>query len=179
LKNLLKFFDGEGEKMLLQTDKLHQALTHLRYESRAYRPKNIKAVRDVIQTLDGILQRHQSSQEEIIFPFLESHIPRHEAAIHLLEAEHEDIQKNTDKLKSSLQKLPEAHGNLNDGKIYERGIYLISLVQHHVGFEQRHIRKSIHKELHADEKAVITSRVSGWLKKKANRKNVKGDERHE
>ncbi len=174
MKNLLKFFDGEGKKMLLQTDKLHQTLTHLRYESRACRPKNIKAVRDVIRNLDGILQRHRGFQEKVIFPFLESHIPRHEAAIHFLEAEHEDIKKNKDKLNSGLQKLSAANGNLNDGKFYERGIYLISVVQHHIAFEQRHIHKSIHKELHQDEKVVITSRLSEWLKKKANRKNVIG-----
>lgn len=158
--------------MLLQTGELHNALTHLRYESRSYRPKNIKAVREVIQSLEGLLERHRGFQEEIIFPFLESHIPRHEAAIHLLETEHEDIRTNKDKLKSSLQKLSKADRNLNDGKIYERGIYLISLVQHHVAFEQRHIRESIHKELHEDETTVITRRVSKWLKKKANRKTV-------
>ena len=159
--------------MLLQTGELHKALMHLRYESRSYRPKNIKAVREIVRNMDGILQRHRGFQEEIVFPFLESHIPRHEAAIHLLETEHEDIKTNKDKLKSSLQKLSKADRNLNDGKIYERGIYLISLVQHHVAFEQRHIRKSIHKELHADETMVITSRVLEWLKKKANRKTVK------
>jgi len=179
LKNILKFFDAEGEKMLLLTDKLHKALTHLRYESKAYRAKNIKAAGDAIRNLDGILQRHQSFQEKIIFPFLVSHIPRHEVAIHLLEAEHEDIRENEEKLKLNLRKLTGANKNLNDGKIYERGIYLISLMQHHIDFEKRHIHKSIHEELRADEKVVIINRISGWLKRKTTQKNIKRGERHE
>lgn len=154
-----KIFDSERKEMLSQAEELFEALTHLRYEGKAFRTKNIKRVRAVLRKLDAAVRKHRKLQEKAVFPFLKSHVPRHEAAIHFLETEHEDIKKSESRLMSCVRRLPAGDGKLADGKVYESGICLVSLLRHHVGFEQRHIETSIRRELRAAEKTAMARRL--------------------
>lgn len=169
MKNISKFFDQEREKTLDQIDELQKAITHLRYEGKASRKKNLKAADRKIKKLDAALARHRRLQEKVIFPFLLTHIPRHEPVIHFLETEHADIKENGRRLKEDMRGIFFEREGFNDSKIYERGICLISLLRHHVGFEARNIYKSISKELREDEKRKMTNRISAWLRKEVSR----------
>ncbi len=169
--NILIFFEREGDKMVSRADRLHDVLTHLRYEGRMSRTKNLRAARDVIKNLEVRLEEHWNFQEKVIFPFIQIRVPRQEAAIHFLEEEHEGIKKYKDNLKRALQRQSESNASLGDGKIYEQGICLISLLHHHLGFEKRHIYRSVRKELRQDEKNEMSKRIAGWVKKQRKGKN--------
>ncbi len=149
--------------MRTQADKLHGALTKLKYEGRMFNARNLKSAREAVDGLGSILKRHCCLHEEVLFPFLKTHIPRKEAPIHFLEAEHGDIQKNSSRLKKDLKK--NELDPVLSGKIYERGIYLISLFQHHLSFEHKNIVEPFRSELRRDEIESIRRRIDNWTKK--------------
>ncbi len=140
-------------------------MTHLRYEGKITRFKNLKEVRDSTGALDVILKRHRKIQEKVIFPYLSAHIPRHEGAIHFLRSEHDDIDRNKVKLRKEIREFPKGDPFLNSGKVYESGIFFVSLLRHHLSFELRNIRLLIRKGLRPDEKQEISDRMNRWLKK--------------
>lgn len=165
------FIESEKENLLSWTENLHNALNHLRYEGKLLKEENIKAVQILAYGLDDALEKHCQIQEEIIFPFLQTHIPRHEAAIALLEAEHEDIKNQQEKLKNDILKISGMPNHLEEGKIYEAGIYLVTLLRHHIGFEKRNLQRSLQTELRDDEKAAIHKQIEDWLQRKLREKN--------
>lgn len=163
--NVKNLFDAKEEKILSQTEALHKALTHLRYEGKLLRKQNIEAVQILILSLELVLEKHRHLQEDILFPFLQRHIPRHEAAISLMETEHEDIVRSAEKLKKQVLKISKDSDPLGEGKVYETGIYLVTLLRHHICFEEKNISQSMQRELREDEKEVIQKRVRDCLKK--------------
>ncbi len=163
MTNIPSFFDSEEEKLLSQTEDLHRALTHLRYEGKMLKEQNVKSVQILAYGLDLVLKRHCHVQEEIVFPFLQTHIPRHEAAISLLEAEHAEIRNQQQKLKEDVLKISGAPDPFQEAKIYEAGIYLVTLLRHHIGLEKKSIDRSLQTELREDEKNVINSRIETWI----------------
>ncbi len=97
MKNVMYFIDREEKEILRQADNFQKALTHLRYEGKVCLGKNAKAANRAIQKLGQSADRHDRFQSGVIFPFLEKHFPRHVPAVHLLQAEHDDILKNKKK----------------------------------------------------------------------------------
>jgi len=159
----MDFLDREEKEILHRSDDFQKALTQLRYEGKVYRGKNAKAAKQAIQRLGQLAARHDRFQSGVIFPFFEKHFPRYAAAVHLLQAEHDDILKNKKKLASSLQRfLKRPSGPAGQARIYQRGIYLISLLRHHLGFEKKNIYRSIKKELHRKEYEEIKKKMNRW-----------------
>ncbi len=156
------FFDQEENEILRQVEDFHKILTHLKYEGKVSRGKNVKAANRAMSRLVGTFKKHRRLQEEIIFPFLQVHIPKHEAVIRFLRSDHEDIKKNKDRLRLSLQKLSKQSVTEN-GKIQELGVYLICLLRHHLELEKENIHKAIKRELREDEKKEIGVRIKKWL----------------
>lgn len=164
MTNMPSFFNNEEEKLLAQTEDLHKALTHLRYEGKLLKEPNVKSVQILAYGLDFALERHRHIQEEIVFPFLRTHIPRHEAAISLLKAEHAEIKNHQEKLKQDTLKISRIPSPLQETRLYEAGIYLVTLLRHHIGLEKKSIDQSLQNELREDEKEVIRKRIEAWLK---------------
>lgn len=151
--------------MFHESERLHRALTHLRYEGKVHRLKNLEEVEKSTAALSVIFKRHRALQEKIIFPYLSTHIPRREPAVHFWESEHEGLEQNSKKLKKGILEFFKSDPVLTCGEIYEAGIFYIAHLRHHVSFEIKNIRSLILSELRPDEKREIESRASGWLKK--------------
>ena len=164
MKSFSDFFNCEEKEILDKTDEFHQVLTHLRYEGKVSSGKNVKASLKAVRELGKIIQRHRNLQEKIIFPFLETHIPRQESVIHFLRTDHRDIQKSLLELEMSLRRfLKNSHEGVQNGILQEMGVYFISFLRHHIGFENKGIHQAMRKELRKDEKLEVKRKINLWL----------------
>ena len=162
--DILGFFNCEEEKLLQQTDRLQEVMNHLRYEGKVFRGKNLKAANRIVEGIAARLEKHRILQEKIIFHFLQVHIPKRESMVRFLFSDHEDIQKNKERLRLSLRKLSRNHSP-EDGKVQQWGTYLICLLRLHIELERESIHKAIRTELRKDEKKEVEKRVTKWLLK--------------
>lgn len=165
MTDTLSYLNTEEEKLAETTEDLKKALIHLRYEGKLLKEQNLKSIQILIYALANVLERHLYVQERIVFPFLRTHIPRHEAAILLLKAEHEEIKIHQEKLRKAMGEMPGIPGPLQEAVLYEEGIYLVTLLRHHLFVEKRNIDPSLEKELREDEKEIIHQRIEIWLAK--------------
>lgn len=166
MKSAIKFFDSEDADIFQQAERLHRALTHLKYEGKLTLAKNLKEVKESAGALGVILKRHLGLQEKVVFPYISTHIPRYETTVHFLESEHEEIDRHCEKLLKAIREFQRSGSSLkNSGEVYENGIFLVSLLRHHLNFELRNIRLLMGKELRLDEKIEIGTRMKKWLKK--------------
>jgi hypothetical protein len=102
---ITSFLDHEEKGILKEVDVFQKSLTHLKYEGKVSRGKNVKAADRVAASLADTLRKHRQLQEGVIFPYLLVHIPKHESLIQFLRADHQDIRKNKKMLRLSLKKL--------------------------------------------------------------------------
>ncbi len=166
MKSVLSYLDREEKKMRAQTDKLRDALTRLKYEGRIFERRNLAATQQAVKRLDVVFQHHKGLQEKVLFPFLGSHIPRQEPTFHFLVVEHNDIQKNRERLVQEVGKISQKPDALARSRAYEQGIYFILLFEQHIDFERKSVRQTLCKELTDDEREMISRRFANWVKSK-------------
>lgn len=166
MKDAIFFLDQESGKVLRCAEALQNAVTHLRYEGRLFREKNVKAVKAHIKSLKLCLKSHCGLQEKVIFPYLLTHIPKHELSIHFLQTDHTQIAKGEMEVEGCIKKLSKPDSVQKDTRVHEAGISLICLVRHHLEFEKRSIHKALRYELAPEEKREIRGRMLKWLKKR-------------
>ncbi len=146
-----------------EAEKLQHALTHLRYEGKLQRGKNLKAIKSIISWLDQELKKHQRYQEKILFPFLEMHVPKYEPTIHFLQSDHAEIRENTQKVKESLKQIGRSDRYPVNGNLREAGIYLVCLLRHHIQLEKTGIQKALKKDLNEEERTEIKIKIQKWF----------------
>lgn len=166
MKTSAHFFDYEDAGIFHESEQLYRALTHLRYEGKARRLKNLNEVKRSIRALDIIFKRHKALQEKIIFPYLSTHIPRRQSAVRFLESDHEGLDRSGRKLKKNVRDFFSSDPVLTCGEIYEAGIFFIAHLRHHLSFEVRNIQPLVLGELCPEEKREMEGRIRGWAKKR-------------
>ncbi len=166
MKRIQFIFEHNGKEILGYTESLHKALTRLRYEGKVSIGKNIKTASRVTKVLDQRARSHSNFQERILFPFLETHIPRYETRIHFLRSDHHEIKKYSQKLRNLLRSLSKKFGkdhHIDSGAIQETGVYLIGLLRHHIQLEEEGIHKALKKDLNRDELNAISKKIQKWV----------------
>ncbi len=162
MRKIQSVLGQEGEEILESTEALHKALMSLRYEGKVSAGKNIKMAGKAAQILDLKVKQHRDYQEEVVFPFLETHIPKYETRIHFLRSDHHEIKEYAQKLRGLLRRLAAKSGkrrSIDNGAIQETGIYLVGLLRHHLQLEEEGIRKGIEKDLSRSEIADISKKI--------------------
>ena len=152
---LVNFFSEGHVEILRQTDRLSRVLTHLRYEGRPYLGRNIKEAKEVLEFFEHPFVKHLELEEEVIYPFLETHVPKFAAVISLLRSEHVDIRNKLQHMKSLFRKIStgrqsSTRGNWID-EIEATGTYFIYLLRNHMQTESESVYKAIVRELGNDE----------------------------
>lgn len=161
--NIADLLEDEHEQTLEKTDLLQEILTNFRYEGRLSFGKNLKAARGVLRFFKKEVVEHIDLEERVLFPFLKTHFPKLDTAVHLLRAEHEDFRANLRAFELELRKLSGNRKDMNRGKIVDRiretGIYLIYLLRSHLRTESKSLYKVIDREIRQDEKKKLQNRV--------------------
>ena len=149
--------NGNQEGLHQAINQLDDALSKLCYEGKVQFGRNLNEVQGVLGRLEGDLDQLMNYEENFLFPFLVTHIPRLEPLITLLISEHEDFRKILESLKQSLRRLSrqDEGGRIDRTKIKEEGAYLICLLRSHLWVENDKIYRAAHEELKAAERVKL------------------------
>ncbi|MBI4394882.1 MAG: hemerythrin domain-containing protein [Candidatus Omnitrophica bacterium] len=163
LNTIAEFLEEDHEEILQRTNRLNDILTNLRYEGKPSLGKNLKEVRETIQFFNQEVIQHVKLEDETIFPFLETHIPKLESVIHLLHAEHEGFKRNLKSFESLVKELEKNSSEPNHGKTLEKirelGTYLVYSIRNHMQAEDESVYKLIDQELRPNEKQELMKRM--------------------
>lgn len=158
-----ELFGDDHSEILRQAVGLVEVLQHLQYEGKASLGKNLREARDIVQYFDHEVMEHMQKEEEILFPFLASHLPKLEPLISLLRSEHADFRNSLRQFAAWLEDLAEA-GDGTDRhhlieKLKEVGSYLMYLLQGHHNEESEILYKVADRELRAEEKNRLAKQL--------------------
>ena len=158
--------EGDAEETLKRLESFQKNVTHLRYEGKASFGKNLKRVCEMLEFFNDELIQHLKHEEEIIFPFLETHVPKLEPIIHLLQAEHEDFRRSLGSFEDCFEELLNQKNGAHRGKVTERlqelGTYLIYLLRNHIQAEEESVHRVIDRELSAREKKELENKIRSF-----------------
>ena len=153
----------DHEKILREGERLEELLLRLRYEGKVWLGKNMKGIQSVIEFFKGPCLSHLAFEEETLFPFLVTHIPKLEPLICLLQGEHEDFKKNLHGLdflrKEFVEEREESERAILRERLRNEGAYLMGLLQSHIRAEEESIYQISEKELQWDEKEELERKI--------------------
>ena len=157
-KERVEILDHGHAQTFEKTDELREILTRLCHEGRVSLGKNLKEAREVLKFFKKELVDHVEKEEEAVFPFLETHLPKLQSAISLLRSEHEDFRRNLRRFQNWLAELSRKRKGTGYGKIVEKakesGTYLTYLLQNHLQIEDVVFRIA-DRELRREEKMEL------------------------
>ena len=162
LKENIETFLRHHAGVLAKTDRFLEAITRLRYEGKVAFGKNMNEVGDLLDYFTEKIIPHMKV-EDIIFSFLEIHIPKLEALIRLLQAEHKELKVNLEVLRYLFDELSEEKSEPKRTQLIEqlkdKATYFSYFVRNHVQAEEESIYRSIDQELHLEEKKELIRRI--------------------
>ena len=166
-KNLVASFNDIHNIAIQKTEHLSDVVTNLRYEGKFSLGKNLKEIQKVIDFFSRHMKKHIQLEEEIIFPFLETHIPKLDSLTRLLCSEHKDFEKNFETLQFQLQTFSKVRTEPERGKAIEKlrdvGVYLAYLLRNHMQQENESVYKAIEKELRRNERKELEHQVAEFI----------------
>jgi len=166
---ILTAFNKTHQKVLVKVEQLDRALTNFQFEGKSSQGRNLKRIRSVLKFFQEELIDHIELEEQIVFPFLESHIPKLELVIQVLRSEHEDLRRNLGDLQLFLNVLSDGKSQTTHSKIVhkilETGTYLIYLLRNHIRIEDKSVYEAVDRSLKFNEKKQLECQVRKSVKK--------------
>ena len=163
MDKVITYLESEHKNTLETISTFQDVLTKLRYEGRANFDKNVKEIQQTIQFFNSELSPHISLEENIIFPFLQKHIPKLEPIIHMLQSEHADFHENLENFHLLMKNLLNADRDEEQLQVVEKirqvGTYLVYLLSNHIRTEDRSIYNVMARELKAIEKRELAEKL--------------------
>lgn len=148
--------------VIQKAGELNKALHDLRYEGKPMFGKNLRRARTVFRSLEKELSKDMRFEEKVLFPFLESHVPKLRFMIHIIEEEHGDLRGNLEALQSLLEKLLRAGYDGGQSalveKIRRKGNYLNYFLHNHTWAENESVYRVMSGDLIAAEKKELQKR---------------------
>ena len=162
---VLKSFREDHRNALTQVAKLDEALLGLQFEGKTSAGLHLNQIRSVIGFFLTSFAEHTELEDQIVFPYLASHIPKIELVLPFLHSEHEALEENLKHLEVLINlfsdKPSEAHQLRIITQLREVGAYLIYLLRHHIEAERTSIYQMIDSELRPNERKELKERLNG------------------
>lgn len=159
LKSVMALFKKEHQEVLQKLDDLNDSISNLQYEGKMFFGKNTKAIEKSIQFLKKKLFEHIELDEEVIFPYVQIHIPKLDPMMCFLRAERNEFKLSIKNFEFLSKQLREEKNDLRQQRIIdqikEKGIYAICLMRNHIQIEIESVYKPVDRELHWDEKKEL------------------------
>jgi hemerythrin-like domain-containing protein len=155
---LLEKDNNAGQRKI---DRFHEVLRNLRFEGKMHFRRNLSEAGRLESFFERSLRNHMKGEEEVLFPYLQKHIPRLEPVVYLLQTEHDDFRFCLEELKGCLSACA-APGAIHAGtveKVYDRGIHFICLWRSHMGCESHGLYEAAERELRPAEKRQLLKRI--------------------
>ncbi len=168
LKGVVAFFEKEYRDVVLRLDELQEATKNLQFEGKLFSGRNIQSIERVAAYLKNKLQQHIKLDEKIIFPFLETYVPKLEPILRFLRAERNEFKANLEEFDVLFTKVKESKNRPDYfktvGELREKGIYLVGLVRNHIQAENESVYKIIDQQLRDNEKKELLRRCRQFKK---------------
>ncbi len=141
------------------------ALVGLQFEGKTSLGRHLKQIRTIIDFFLKRFTKHTKLEEQIIFPYLASHIPKLNSVLQLLCSEHEELRKSIKELELLVDIFSNNISRIDQAKtiqkIREISTYLIYLLRHHIEVEHTGIYQMIDSELRQNEKKELQKMLNG------------------
>ncbi len=161
---VLKPLREDHQAALDLIEQLDTALVGLQFEGKNSVGRHLKQIRSVIDFFLERFVKHTELEEQIVFPYLASHVPKLHLVLPLLCSQHEEFRKSIKDLEVLIEIFSNNVSKIDQAKtiqkIREIGTYLIYLLRHHIQVEHTSIYKMIDSELRKDEKEQLERRVT-------------------
>lgn len=152
------------KKAIQEADRLYQALNNLCYEGKASFGKNLRQIAKAVRFLELEFLKHICGNEEIIFPYLQDHIPRLESMIEFLKAEHAELRQGFKKFNICFKELShKRNGHQHPaimGQLKDHGVCLVYLLRNHLRIETESIYNAVNCELKSKERQELTRQMA-------------------
>ena len=156
---ILVLFKKEHNDVLGKLDSLDESINNLQYEGKVYFGKNSKAIEKNVNFLKKKLFYHIALDEKVIFPFLETHIPKLSPLLFFLRAERNEVKLSLDNFEKLFQKITAETDSFIRQRIIlqlkEKGIYIVCLMRNHIQMEIESVYKPVDQQLHVEEKRLF------------------------
>ena len=163
-KTIFGILEKDHKTTFQKLNQFYEVLRKLLYEGKLTLGQNLAETSEFVAYFKKELDGHMRDEEKILFPFLQTHVPRLEPMICLLLSEHEDFRNSIKNLKTALSKFKK-HEVVKPGtldKICEQGTYLICLLRSHMSVESNSLYRVADKELRLSEKRKLTRQIEGY-----------------
>lgn len=161
-KNVARHLERNHKGVIQKIAQLNRVLTDLRYEGKSSYGKNLKRAEILLGSLNEDLSWDMEFEEEMLFPYLETRVPRLEFMIHVLHEEHEVLKRRLDGLDSLLRALFNKEDGAGRIKIVEKmrkkGNYLNYFLHQHTWAEEESVYRVMDAELSRQEKDELKKR---------------------
>ncbi len=156
-KSIYGLFEGKHGESLDHLDRFHEMLKCLRCEGKPHLGKNVREIGSMIVYFKSELESHLREEERVLFPFLERHMPKLQSLIYLLLSEHQDFRNSLEEMKALVRRLRKngLEASISVWKLYQRGVYFISLLRSHMWVESENLYRVADEELKPDEKRQL------------------------
>ena len=167
-KKSISRLNHNHQKIFEKLDDLDAKLMYLFYEGKVNTKDTLKRI-DVLMTFIKRRLKPHVAVENILFNFIEKHIPRVEMAVLLLKRDHEEIYEHLETMANlTHQLLKDKDGpkrNYSFNELHQQGVYLVQLMRNHLRMEDEMIFTLVDRRLNADEKKALLKKMktsSGW-----------------
>ena len=160
-RNIFTILEKDHKKTLQNLNRFYEVLKNLRFEGKQDLGKNISEIREFVSYFKREIGAHMREEEKILFPFLQTHVPRLEPMVCLLLSEHEDFRNCLNYLTlflSDFGKTGSDKARLIHG-LNEQGNYLVCLLRCHMWLETQSLYRAADRELHRSEKKQLIKQI--------------------
>lgn len=157
------FIEKQQEIILQKSHYLLNRLEILNFEGKVHLRQKLQGLQPTIKETSDLFASYIKVEEKIIFPFLETHIPRLASHIHLFRKENTEITKTLKEIKQLLKLVLSAQ-NTKERRKYmgilgEKITFLHYLMVSHFELEDNNLYKCIVQELHIDEQYLLLRKL--------------------
>lgn len=164
LKNIVEFLETDHNEILEKIDRLKEAMINLRFEGKVSYGKNIKCVEDLLTVLNARFLKRLKLVEDILYPFIENHIPKLDPILRILRAENKEFKVNLEVMVFLLDQIKGEKIELTQAKLIEqlkdKVTYLMYLLHNHFEVEVESVYKVIKDDLHENEKNLLLKKIN-------------------
>ena len=159
--------------ILNKADELYAAVSGLQCEGKISLERNLLKIQRVMDFLKEKLLPHIELDEEVVFPFLERHIPKLDPMLRFLRSEHSEIRSNLAELEVLISKMRQQRAAVRRNRIItqikEQGTYLYCLMRNHIQTETESVYKELNKRLDTGEKKKLLEEYTAQKKTRNSR----------
>ena len=105
VKHTLQAMELLQTNILTKINELFEALNNLRYVGKVGLKRNMRIISRLNDCFRSELLPHFQADEQVVLPYVETHLPKYSPLLSFLTAEHKEIKKNFDDVDGMVERV--------------------------------------------------------------------------